>query len=55
MEAAELYFGTDRTSFALKHATPDATSPRTYQHFRDVWDDTIDARVYQGIHFPLRR
>ncbi len=24
---------------------------RTYGHFRDVWDDTIDARVYQGIHF----
>jgi hypothetical protein len=51
MEAAELYFGTDRTTFTLQHATPDATSPRTYQHFRDVWDDTIDARVYQGIHF----
>ena len=22
-----------------------------YKHFRDVRDDTIDARVYQGIHF----
>jgi hypothetical protein len=49
MEAAELYFGTDRTSFTLAHATDPMS--RTYQHFRDVWDDTIDARVYQGIHF----
>jgi hypothetical protein len=49
MEAAELYFGSDPTTFTLKHAT-DAMS-RTYGHFRDVWDDTIDARVYQGIHF----
>ena len=24
---------------------------REYRHFRDVVDDTIDARVYQGIHF----
>ena len=24
---------------------------RPYEHFRDVCDDTIDARVYQGIHF----
>jgi hypothetical protein len=49
MEAAELYFGTDRTTFTLMHATDPMS--RTYQHFRDVWDDTIDARVYQAIHF----
>jgi hypothetical protein len=49
MEAAELYFGTDRTVFTLQHATGGLS--RTYDHFRDVWDDTIDARVYQGIHF----
>lgn len=24
---------------------------RDYQHFRDVVADTIDARVFQGIHF----
>lgn len=24
---------------------------RTYRHFTDVVDDTMDARVYQGIHF----
>ena len=49
MEVAELYFGSGRTTFTLKHATDPMS--RTYEHFRDVWDDTIDARVYQGIHF----
>ncbi len=24
---------------------------RTYDRFTDVIDDTIDARIYQGIHF----
>ena len=24
---------------------------RTYRHFTDVVDDTMDARVWQGIHF----
>ena len=49
MEAAELYFGSGRTIFTLEHATDPMS--RSYAHFRDVWDDTIDARVYQGIHF----
>jgi hypothetical protein len=49
MEAAELYFGSGPTTFTLEHAT--GAMSRTYEHFRDVWDDTIDARVYQGIHF----
>ena len=49
MEAGELYFGRGRTTFTLEHAT--GAMSRTYKHFRDVWDDTIDARVYQGIHF----
>jgi hypothetical protein len=49
MEVGELYFGPGRTTFTLEHAT--GAMSRTYGHFRDVWDDTIDARVYQGIHF----
>ena len=49
MEVGELYFGSGRTTFTLEHATDPMS--RTYEHFRDVWDDTIDARVYQGIHF----
>jgi len=49
MEVGELYFGAGPTTFTLEHAT--GAMSRTYEHFRDVWDDTIDARVYQGIHF----
>ena len=48
MEAAELYFGRGPTLFTLLHPTG---MTREYAHFRDVVDDTIDARVYQGIHF----
>ena len=48
MEIGESYFGQGRTTFTLVH--PNGTI-RTYDHFRDVRDDTIDARVFQGIHF----
>jgi hypothetical protein len=48
MEVAENYFGHGRTTFTVVHPTG---SMRTYEHFRNVWDDTIDARVLQGIHF----
>jgi hypothetical protein len=48
MEIGESYFGQGRTIFTLVH--PNGTM-RTYEHFRDVCDDTIDARIYQGIHF----
>ena len=48
METAEVYFGQGRTTFALTH--PNGTV-RPYRHFRDVIEDTISARVYQGIHF----
>ena len=48
MTIAELYFGQGRTTFTLSN--PNGTT-REYRHFRDVWQDTIDARVYQGIHF----
>ena len=48
MTIAELYFGQGRTNFTVSN--PNLTT-REYEHFRDVWEDTIDARVYQGIHF----
>ncbi len=48
MTVAELYFGQGRTSFTLAHPTG---MTRIYRHFRDVVNDTIDARVVQGIHF----
>ena len=48
MEVAEQYFGEGRTTFVVAH--PNGILTREYQHFRDVVDDTIDARVYEGIH-----
>ncbi|SOC58299.1 vanadium-dependent haloperoxidase [Ornithinimicrobium cerasi] len=48
MNAAELYFGSDRTDFTVMH--PDGRT-RDYDHFRDVVKDTVDARIYQGLHF----
>jgi hypothetical protein len=49
LEVGELWFGQGRTTFTISH--PAGTPSRTYEHFRDVWADTIDARIYQGIHF----
>jgi hypothetical protein len=48
MKIADLYFGQRRTTFTLAHPTG---MTREYRHFRDVVDDTVDARVYQGLHF----
>ena len=48
MKAAERFFGRERTLFTLVHPTG---MTREYGHFLDIVDDTIDARVYQGIHF----
>jgi hypothetical protein len=48
MEVAELYFGQGRTTFILAHPSG---MTREYRHFRDVCGDTIDARIYQGLHF----
>lgn len=48
-EIAEQFFGQGRTAFVLERTAGGPT--RTYDHFRDVRNDTIDARVYQGIHF----
>jgi hypothetical protein len=50
MEVGELWFGHGRTQFTISHATG-SVPPRTYDHFRDVWADTIEARILQGIHF----
>jgi hypothetical protein len=52
MHTAEVFFGKGKTDFSLVRivpGVPDVT--RDYTHFRDVVDDTIDARVYQGLHF----
>jgi hypothetical protein len=52
MYTARDFFGTDRLTFSLVSIVPnqpDAT--REYRRFTGVIDDTIDARVYEGLHF----
>ena len=48
MHTAKAFFGRDRLDFTLVRA-PGVS--RAYRRLTDVIDDTIDARVYQGIHF----
>ena len=51
MQAAGDFFGTDKVSFQVVR-NPTGVSPfRDYTRFSDVVDDTIDARIYLGIHF----
>lgn len=52
MYAGKAFFGTDRWSFDLvRVATGEPDVVRHYDRFSDVVDDTIDARVWQGVHF----
>ena len=48
----ELYFGTDQLTFTAfsQHPLADPNT-RTYQRFSDLSWDTVDVRIYQGIHF----
>lgn len=48
MHTAKRFFG-DTMTFTVER-TPGGTA-RTYTRFTDVVKDTIDARVYLGIHF----
>ena len=47
MTAAREFFRTDRTSFVVTNA---AGTGRAYTRFSDVVRDTIDARIWLGIH-----
>ena len=48
----ELYFGTDDITFTVISANPLAVpNTRTYQSFSDFSWETVDVRIYQGIHF----
>ena len=48
----ELFFGTDRVTFDVTTAVPQAVlKTRTYRRFSDAADDMVDARVLLGIHF----
>ena len=48
MYASRAFFGTDQVSFQLINA---GNATRDYDRFTDVLDDTVDARVWLGIHF----
>ena len=45
------FFETNHMHFTLVRPTPAGDQVREYQHFTDVPRDTIDARVWLGLHF----
>lgn len=50
--ASEAFFGSGRVDVEFVKTVPDGPDQsRTYRHFRDIVDETIDARIYQGLHF----
>ncbi len=51
MHTAKAFFGRKIPFSVVRIAPGVADVTRTYKRFTDVVDDTIDARVYQGIHF----
>ena len=52
MHTAEDFFGRNKTPFSVVRIVPNEPNvTRVYKQFADVIEDTIDARVYQGIHF----
>ena len=53
MNTGKAFFGTDKMPFSVTATigTPPAPVTRNYERFTDVVDDTIDARIYLGIHF----
>lgn len=51
MYTARAFFGTNKMDFSVVKTPGSADVVRTYTRFTDVVDDTIDARVYQGLHF----
>ena len=52
MHTAEDFFGKNKTPFSVVKVVPNEPNvTRVYKQFADVIEDTIDARIYQGIHF----
>jgi len=51
MNAGKALFGLDHMDFSVVRAPTVPGVARQYHRFTDVVDDTIDARVYQGLHF----
>jgi hypothetical protein len=51
MKMLSLYFGTDKVTFTVTSANPNANpNSRTYTSFTDAALDVVEARIYQGIH-----
>jgi hypothetical protein len=52
MHAGKAFFGSDQVDFSVVRNAPNVPSvTRDYHRLTDVVDDTIDARVWQGLHF----
>jgi hypothetical protein len=52
MYTAGAFFGEDKMVFSVVRVAPNVPNvTRVYERFTDVIEDTIDARVYQGVHF----
>ena len=51
MHAGKAFFGRDQLDFSVVRAPSAPGVAREYHRLTDVVDDTIDARVYQGLHF----
>jgi hypothetical protein len=53
MHTAEAFFGKSKMPFSVTAfiGNPPAPITRDYERFTDVVDDTIDARMFLGIHF----
>jgi hypothetical protein len=52
MHTADAFFGRKPLAFSVvRIVAGEANVTRNYNQFKDVIDDTIDARIYQGIHF----
>jgi hypothetical protein len=49
MHTAQDFFGTNKMDFTVHSNATNAD--RDYTRFSDTWKDTIDARIYIGIHF----
>jgi len=51
MNTGRLFFGTNHVSFTVTRIAGTSMTSRDYERFTRVVHDTIDARVYLGIHF----
>ena len=52
MNAGKAFFGADQMEFSLVRIAPNVPNvTRQYHRLTDVLEDTINARVWQGIHF----